>query len=172
MPNALYTYFPNKAAILDAVLDDLVGDVKRPHRRMAWREALVSLMDSYRRLLRTQPGLIALTVSRPMTGPNAVRMREDMLTQLRHGGLEDGDTVPAFLALFAFTTGFVAFETARTPGKADTEQRAQTRRLHASLPVDTFPTTRALAGRLSKRPGGQEFRQGLRAVIAGFERVP
>ena len=30
MPNALYTYFPDKAAILDAVLDNVVGDVSRP----------------------------------------------------------------------------------------------------------------------------------------------
>jgi AcrR family transcriptional regulator len=168
MPNALYTYFADKAAILDAVLEDLVGDVQRPQRRTTWRRGLVSLMSSYRRLLLIQPGLIALTVTRPMYGPNALRLREDMLTLVRRGGLPDTDTVSAFLALFAYTTGFVAFETARAPGKRDTEQRALGHWLHRSLPEETFPSTRALAGRLAKRPGDREFTRGLHAVIAGF----
>jgi AcrR family transcriptional regulator len=168
MPNALYTYIADKAAILDAVLDDLLGDVKRPRQRMAWSQGLVSLMSSYRQLLLTQPGLVALTVSRPMYGPNALRLREDMLTLLRRGGLDDADAVSAFFALFAYTTGFVAFEAARVPGRRDTQQRAQGYRVHSSLPEDAFPTTRALACRLAKRPGEREFTRGLRGVLAGF----
>jgi Tetracyclin repressor-like, C-terminal domain len=72
-------------------------------------------MSSYRRLLLTQPGLIALTLSRPMLGPSAVRLREDMLTLLRRGGLDDADAITAFLTLFAYTTGFASFEAARAP---------------------------------------------------------
>jgi AcrR family transcriptional regulator len=170
MPNALYTYFPDKATILDAVLDDLLGDVQRPRRATSWRNALASLMITYRRILLTQPGLIALTVSRPMYGPNALRLREDMLTLLRQGDLNDADVVNAFLTLFAYTTGFVAFETARVPGKRDVEQRAQGHRLHATLPQETFPSTRALAARLAKRPGDHGFTRGLHGVIAGFLR--
>jgi TetR/AcrR family transcriptional regulator, tetracycline repressor protein len=171
MPNALYTYFPDKAAILDAVLDDLLGDVERPRSRMTWRDGLVSLMSSYRRLLLTQPGLIALTVSRPMLGPNALRLREDMLTLLRQGALDDADAVTAFLALFAYTTGFVTFETARTPGKRDVKQRARAQELHEALPEEVFPSTRALAGRLAKRPGDVEFTRGLHGVISGFAKL-
>jgi TetR/AcrR family transcriptional regulator, tetracycline repressor protein len=172
MPNALYTYFTDKAAILDAVLDDLLGDVNRPRSNLTWRQALVSLMSSYRRLLLAQPGLIALTVSRPMVGPNALRVREHMLTLLRRGELGESDTVTAYFALFAYTTGFVAFETARPPGRRDKTQRAQTHQLHAALPTDVFPSTRALAARLAKRPGDAEFTRGLRAVIAGFAPRP
>jgi AcrR family transcriptional regulator len=168
MPNTLYTYLPSKAAILDAVLDDLLGDVARPRRGVTWRNGLVSLMSSYRNLLLTQPGLVALTVSRPMFGPNALRLREDILTMLRQGGLSDADSVTAFFAMFAYTTGFVAFETARAAGKRDAEQRARGRQLHASLPADAFPSTRALAGRLAKRPGDREFTRGLKRVLAGF----
>jgi AcrR family transcriptional regulator len=168
MPNALYGYFPDKNAILDGVLDDLLGDVIRPGPRVNWRHGLVALMSSYRSLLLTQPGLIALTVSRPMLGPNAVRVREDMLTLLRRGTLDDADAVNAFFALFAYTTGFVAFETARTPGQRDAKERAQAYQLHAALPGEDFPSTRALARRLSKRPADLEFKRGLHAVISGF----
>jgi TetR/AcrR family transcriptional regulator, tetracycline repressor protein len=170
MPNALYTYFADKAAILDAVLDDLLGDLKRPRSNLTWQQGLVSMMSAYRWLLLAQPGLIALTVSRPMIGPNALRLREDMLTLLRRGELGEADTVTAYFTLFAYTTGFVAFETARPPGRRDARQRAQIHQLHAALAMHAFPSTRALAGRLAKRPGDREFTRGLRAVIAGFAR--
>jgi AcrR family transcriptional regulator len=65
LPNALYTYFRDRASILDAVLDDLIGDVERPDPNASPRRGLVSLMASYRGLLLTQPALIALTVARP-----------------------------------------------------------------------------------------------------------
>jgi TetR/AcrR family transcriptional regulator, tetracycline repressor protein len=168
MPNALYTYFPDKAAILDAVLDDLIGDVEPPGRRVSWRRGLIGLMSSYRRLLLTQPGLIALTVSRPQIGPNAIRLREDGLTLLKRGGLSDADAVRAYLSLFAYATGYVTFEVARPPGRRDVEQRASARKLHEDLPADDFPTTRELADRLAKRPGDAEFTYGLERLLDGF----
>jgi TetR/AcrR family transcriptional regulator, tetracycline repressor protein len=168
MPNAIYTYFPDKASILDAVLDDLIGDVERPRPGTTWRDGLVLMMSSYRRLLLTQRGLIALTVSRPMLGPNALRLREDMLTLLREETPNDADAVNAYSALFAFTTGFVAFEAGRPPGKRDANQRARTYGLHASLAEEDFPTTRALAARLRRRPGDLEFTRGLTSLITGF----
>jgi TetR/AcrR family transcriptional regulator, tetracycline repressor protein len=168
MPNALYTYFPDKSSILDAVLDDLLGDVAPPRPGMSWRNGLVALMGAYRALLLSEPGLVPLTVSRPMLGPNALRVREEILTLLRRGALYDADAVSGYLALFAYTTGFVVFETTRVPGKTDTRQRAQAYELHAGLPDKDFPSTRALAGRLRRRPGDVEFRRGLQALIAGF----
>jgi TetR/AcrR family transcriptional regulator, tetracycline repressor protein len=168
LPNALYTYFPDKASILDAVLDGLIGDVERPDANARPRRGLVSLMASYRSQLLTQPGLIALTVSRPQIGPKAIRLREDGLTLLKRGGLSDADAVRAYMALFAYTAGFVAFEAGRPAGKRDAEQRADARKVHESLPADEFPTTRALAGRLAKRPGDAEFIYGLERLLDGF----
>jgi TetR/AcrR family transcriptional regulator, tetracycline repressor protein len=168
LPNALYTYFPDKASILDAVLDGLMGDVERPDPSASPRRGLVSLMASYRSRLLTQPGLIALTVSRPQIGPKAIRLREIGLTLLKRGGLGDADAVRAYLALFAYTAGFVAFEAGRPAGERDAEQRANARKVHESLPADEFPTTRALARRLSKRPGDAEFAYGLERLLDGF----
>jgi TetR/AcrR family transcriptional regulator, tetracycline repressor protein len=168
LPNAIYTYFPDKAAILDAVLDDLIGDVERPVPSASPRQGLVSLMASYRSQLLTQPGLIALTVSRPQIGPKAIRLREDGLTLLKRGGLGDADAVRAYMALFAYTAGFVAFEAGRPAGEQDAEQRSDARKVHESLPADEFPTTRALARRLAKRPGDAEFTYGLERLLDGF----
>jgi TetR/AcrR family tetracycline transcriptional repressor len=170
MPNALYTYFPDKASILDAVLDDLIGDVEPSSRRVGWRRGLIGLMSSYRRLLLTQPGLIALTVSRPQMGPSAIRVREAGLALLKQAGLSDADAVRAYLSLFAYTTGYVTFEAARPPGDRDAEQRSAGRKLHEGLPDEAFPTTRALAKRLARRPGDAEFTYGLERLLDGFAR--
>jgi TetR/AcrR family tetracycline transcriptional repressor len=168
LPNALYTYFPDKASIVDAVLDDLIGDVERSHPNAGPRRGLIALMASYRSLLLTQPGLIALSVSRPQIGPKAIRLREDGLTLLKRTGLSDADAVRAYMALFAYTAGFVAFEAGRPAGERDAEQRAAARTVHESLPPGEFPTTRALARRLAKRPGDTEFTYGLERLLDGF----
>jgi TetR/AcrR family tetracycline transcriptional repressor len=168
LPNALYTYFPDKAALLDAVLDDLIGDADRPDPDASPRRGLVSLAASYRRLLLTQPGLIALTLNRPQIGPKAIRLREAGLTLLKRAGLGDADAVRAYLALFAYTTGFVAFEAGRPAGQRDAEQRTAARKLHERLPADDFPTTRALASRLAQRPGDADFTHGLERLLDGL----
>ena len=74
----------------------------------------------------------------------------------------------AFLALFAYTTGFVSFEAGRAPGARDELQRAEGKRVHETLSAGAFPTTRALAKRLAKRPGDAEFRRGLQGMLVGF----
>ena len=168
LPNTLYTYFPDKASILDAVLDEVVGDVGRPGAAAGWRKGLVALMGRYRRLLLRQPGLIALTVSRPMMGPKAIRLREDALTLLRKGGLSPTESIGAYLALFAYTTGFVTFEAARPAGERDARQRSQAGRLYETLPAAEFPTTRALAKHLGRRPGDAEFRRGVERLLDGY----
>ena len=103
-----------------------------------------------------------------MLGPNALRLREDMLALLLRGRLDDAAAVTALPALFAFTSGFVAFESARTPGDRDARQRARAARLYATLDEEDFPSRRALAKRLAKRPGEVEFTRGLHGLIAGF----
>jgi Tetracyclin repressor-like, C-terminal domain len=125
-------------------------------------------MASYRSLPPTQPGLIALTVSRPQIGPRAIRLREDGLTLLKRGGRGDADAVRACMAPFSDTAGFVAFEAGRRAGERDAAQRADPRRVHESLPPDEFPTTRALARRLAKRPGDAELTSGLERLLDGF----
>jgi AcrR family transcriptional regulator len=63
MPNALYTYVPNKAAILDGLLDSLLADVRRPRAAVGpWHERLIWLMSDSRRVLLAHPQL-----------PNSVR---------------------------------------------------------------------------------------------------
>ncbi len=70
MPNALYTYYPTKDALLDALLDSLLGDIETEGlESMGWREGLTKIMDDSRRLLLSHPQLVDVFLTRPSAGP-------------------------------------------------------------------------------------------------------
>jgi TetR/AcrR family transcriptional regulator, tetracycline repressor protein len=72
LPNALYTYFPHKDALLDALVDDLLGDIDPGDPAEGdWREGLVRVMDASRRLLLAHPQLVPVFLARPGLGPSA-----------------------------------------------------------------------------------------------------
>ena len=97
-----------------------------------------------------------------------VRTAIERCERLNRLAYADADAVRAYLALFAYPAGFVAFEAGRPAGERDAEQRADLRKVHETLPSDEFPTTRGLARRLAKRPGDAEFTYGLERLLDGF----
>src|SRR5829696_9898923 len=97
MPNTLYSYFPTKEALLDGVLDDLLGDIDPGDpAEDDWQDGVVRVMDSSRRLLLAHPRLASVFLTRPTLGPNAARLGEVTFALLRRGGLEGDRAVAAF----------------------------------------------------------------------------
>jgi TetR/AcrR family transcriptional regulator, tetracycline repressor protein len=124
MPNALYTYFPDKEALLDALIDRLLGDIDRVDPSHGdWREGLVRVMDSSRRLLLAHPQLVPVFLARPGLGPNAIRLGEVTFQLLRRGGLEGARAVEAFRVLLIYSLGFAAYQAPRL--QIDAEARAR-----------------------------------------------
>ena len=127
MPNAIYTYFADKDALLAGLLDDLLGDIGSPEvENRDWRVGLVEIMDSSRRLVLAHPQLAAMFLSRQSVGPNAARLGEITFRLLRQGGLEGERAVEAFRTLLIYTLGF-----RRLPGTPPTIGR---QRPHSSWP--------------------------------------
>ena len=70
MPNALYTYFSHKEALLDALLDNLLAGVEAGDPAEGdWRDGLVGVMDASRRLLLAHPELASVFIARQASGP-------------------------------------------------------------------------------------------------------
>ncbi len=170
-PNALYTYFPDKTALLDALADAVLAEVRVPNarRERSWRADLTALLHASRRALLRHPELLPLIVSRP-GGPNALRLGEAALRLLATGGVHGRRAAEALRALLAYTMGFVAVEVPRTNDPAREERIARGRERIASLPAQEFAVTRAVAAWLARHPSERDFDTGLAWLLAGIAR--
>jgi TetR/AcrR family tetracycline transcriptional repressor len=168
MPNALYTYFPHKEALLDALVDDLLADIDAGDPAEGdWRDGLARVMDSSRRLLLAHPQLVPAFLARPGLGPNAARLGEVTFELLGRGGLDGERAVEAFRVLLTFSLGFAAFQAPRLQVDADA-RTALAEATFSSLPEDSFPRMHRLAGHLAGPTTDRHFHTGLRWLLDGI----
>jgi len=168
MPNALYTYVPDKEGLLDALVDDLLADIDGVDlAEGSWRDGLVRVMDSSRRLLLAHPKLVPVFLARPGLGPNAARLGEITFALLRRGGLEGERAVEAFRVLLIYSLGFAAFQAPRLRDDVDA-RAARAKATFASLPEERFPQMRRLAGQLAVPTTDRQFHTGLRWLLDGI----
>ena len=188
LPNALYTYIPDKEALLDALIDDLLAGVEPDGPAEGdWRDGLARVMDASRRLLLAHPQLGPVFLTRPGLGPNAARLGEITFGLLRQGGLEGERAVEAFRVLLVYSLGFAAFQAQRLPeddrtrsARAEAAFQAPRRREEArpggaraaaacaSLPEDRFPEMRRVARHLASPSTDRQFHTGLRWLLDGI----
>ncbi len=112
-PNALYSHVPSKTALLDDLLDDLLGAVRSPDRDTADPAAgLAVLMQSTYDVLTAHPDLVPLFLSRQgARGANAARLGQTMDALLERAGLTGPAGTQARRVLIVHTIGSAAFAT-------------------------------------------------------------
>lgn len=166
-PNALYSHFTDKAALLDALMDSLLADVEVPDvGQVGWRQGLSELMRSTRRFLLAHADLIPHFLSRPRRGPNAIRLGEETLILLEQAGLEGDEAVEALRILLIYTFGFAAQE---APRHADPDPELRRTKSEAAFgTAHDHPLTRELARPLSQHPSDETFERGLRWLLDGI----
>ena len=168
MPNALYSYFPHKGALLDALLDDLLGDIDPGDPAQGdWRDGLIRVMDSSRQLLLAHPRLVHVFLARPGLGPNATQLGEVTFALLRRGGLVGERAVEAFRVLLTYSLGFAAFQAPRL-GTDSLERARQVETTYTSLAENSFPEMRQVAGELAAPTTDRHFHTGLRWLLEGI----
>ena len=169
MPNAIYTYFPTKDAILDALLDSLLEQIDTDGLdAFGWREALITIMDDSRHLLLAHPRLVDVFLTRPNTGPNAARLGEATFHALGKAGLVGEQAVAAFRILLIFSLGYAAFQ---GPRLGDVERSRRGEAAFRDLPGDRYRQMRDLALPLSRPPDDETFLAGIGWLLDGIERT-
>jgi TetR/AcrR family transcriptional regulator, tetracycline repressor protein len=168
-PNSLYSHFESKAALVDALLDSLLADVEAPDPDAGdWRDGLVALMGSTRRVLLAHPRLVALFLARPGRGANAMRLGDATLRLLARGGVRGPRAAQALRALLVFSLGFAAVEVPRRGDPAGDERLRRSRDAFQSAPAE-LTAIRAAAGDLARHPDDEDFELALRWLMAGIE---
>ena len=174
-PNAVYTYFPDKAAIVKGVVERMLGDIDHDvftDREKPWRQRVEALALDLRSRLSTHPGVVPLMIGGPMDGLHALALNERLLEVLTDAGLSAGDAARASYLLIVYVFGSLALEIAdlHDTGPLPPEsERVEARSVALSnTPADRFPLSAGARTTMAAFVSTEQYLWGLRRVLDGI----
>ncbi|AKS34334.1 MULTISPECIES: TetR/AcrR family transcriptional regulator [Mycolicibacterium] len=172
-PMALYRHVPNKAAVLDGVVEMVFAQLSLDTTTPDWAAALRKLAHEFRDLARAHPNVVPLLATRPlatplgMRPPGILRHLEDVLTLLIAAGFNGADAVHVYRALFGFLYGHVLTELQEIVERPEETDHVLRLGLHR-LPIDQFRHLRELAPTWASYDGLAELDRGLDILLSGL----
>ncbi len=172
-PMVLYRHVPNKAAVLDGVVEMVFEQLSVDTSYPDWADALRALAHDFRDLARAHPNMVPLLVARPLATPLGMRPQgilrhlEDVLALLTRAGFTGLDALHVYRALFGFLYGHVLTELqeiVERPEETDHVLRLGLFR----LPIGEFPHLRHLAPTWASYDGLAELDRGLDILLSGL----
>jgi AcrR family transcriptional regulator len=174
-PNAVYTYFPDKAAVFRALVERLLGRVDHgvfADRGQPWRQRVEALALELRARLTAHPGAVGLVISAPMAGPHARALNERLLELLADAGLTTFDAARAAHLLLVYVFGSIALEVAdhgqAGPLPPEAERTDSRQRASAAAEPDRFPRSAATADVMAGYVSTQQYTWGLHRMLDGI----
>ena len=164
---SLYHWFPNKAAILQALVEAAIRQTAArldPSRETGWRANLRALALAYREVLLAHPNTLACTGGRPGRSVEAMRFIERMLDVMRADGFSPVEAVRAMMSVLAYISGAVTAEITRSAAPEPVES------LLERFPLEEFPRVHEVAAIFRGPPPADEavFIFGLDALLDGM----
>jgi AcrR family transcriptional regulator len=124
VPMTLYTYVPDKSALLDLMLDTVYLRMPRAEpAEVPWRARLAAVAEENRALYERHPWAAGVSRSRPPLGPGLMAKYEHELRAFEGAGLDDVETDSALTYLLGFVQ---ASARAEADARAEIERSAQT----------------------------------------------
>jgi TetR/AcrR family transcriptional regulator, tetracycline repressor protein len=173
-PNAVYTYFPDKAAVIRALVERLFGEIDHgvfADRVKPWRQRVESLAIELRGRLAAHPGAVVLMIGQPRTGPHALALSERLLELFADAGLTPTDAARSSHLLFGYVFSSVALEISdlNQPGSPTTDERIAARRqAFAAAPPGQFPRITAAAAAMASTISAEQYLWGLHRLLDGI----
>ncbi len=170
----IYYHVPNKDAILDALVERVIGEIELPEPGAEWRSALRSLALSAYEVLGRHRWATRLMLG-PGRAPGPMRMRymDTILAVLTDAGFEPTVADHAYHALEGHVMGFTLWEAGMNLGTRE-EVQALGRAFLAQLEVATYPSVAAhIEHHLEPRRPGDEgsFAFALDLLLDGLARI-
>jgi len=136
-PTAMYTYYPNKQALLAGMVEQVFGRLAietvsadgsgsmDPDDVAGARARVLALAHALRNLLVDRPGAVGLLLATPLDGPNATRVDEELLAAFTAAGLDLGEAARATHAVRVHVLGAVAFDAAQAMRAVEAEAQPE-----------------------------------------------
>lgn len=178
-PMALYRYAANRSAVLDGIVELVIGQLDIPtgdaegSEGADWREALRRAAHDFRRLALAHPNVVPLLVTRPFATPlglrpaGTLRPLEGILALLTSAGFDPRDALHIYRAFTGFINGHILNELQELIADPDETNDLLRLGLHR-LPPREFPHVRRLASALAHYDGTTELNQGLDILLTGL----
>jgi len=167
-PMAVYYYVPNKAALLDAVVEAVMAEIDLgvDDPSTAPEERLMRAAQAYMEVLVRHRNALPLLLVRGPATPEALAPVEVMVGILRSGGLPPEHAVAGMHVLTAAVRGYAAIiaNEMADPGRRDAEA------LVALASPEKFPHLSEAAAQ-PRQDTQTAFEFGLRAIAIGLLRV-
>jgi TetR/AcrR family transcriptional regulator, tetracycline repressor protein len=161
---SLYNHVPNKGALLDGMVEVLLGDLDIPSESEGWEDRIREAYRAFRRLAHEHPNVFPLLVVRPPDTMDGVWLVEEFLKTLREAGFDPETSLYAFRALSSYASGYAIAEI-----RGFAMEPAGSRLGASTLPREDFPSIHELDGRLETVDHDAEFEFGLGLIIAGLK---
>jgi len=170
---SLYNHVASKDALLDGLLEAVMGEIEVPSAGLPWKEALRRRSASARRVFLRHPWAPGLSESRRNAGPVRLAACEAVLAVFARAGFSERLAMSAFLVLDSFLYGFTLQEAHFPAPGAERVEAVSTFRAQHDL--SRFPEVARIseAARLQAQEGAagydDEFAFGLDLVLDGLE---
>ena len=173
-PTVLYRHVPNKAAVLDGVVEIVLGQLHVDTADTDWAKQLRSVAHDFRRLALAHPNVVPLLVTRPLATPlgqrpaGMLRPLEDVLALLTFAGFAGDEALRIYRVLFGYLHGHILTELQEVVERPEETDDVLRLGLHR-LAITEFPRVRALASALASYDGAAELDHAIDVLLTGLD---
>ena len=163
---SIYNHLPNKAALLDGVVETVIGEIDLPPQEEDWTERLKRLGRSYRAMALRHPRCVPLLAMRPFSATPALEPVEIVFQALMEAGLDPAGSVDAYRTMASFALGYSMTEAAGAAG-GGAEMSPELQEQGAAL-LEGYPSLAQAFPHLAGADPAAQFEYGLDVLIEGI----
>ncbi len=164
-PMSLYWHVADKAELLELVGHRVLAEIVIPDRAGSWTDQLRDVHRAMFASLLRHRNAAEEVAGRARFGPAGLAAFERILAILLDAGFSPEAAFDAYQSLYLFTLGFLA-TSSRTPEFIAVQRQGAAYML--ALPAERFPSIRAAAPVIGRRPLEEQLEIGLDVVIDGI----
>lgn len=169
----LYRHFPNRASLVAAVIDRVIGEIGLDAEELAkagWQQAFRSIATDYFEALSRHRNVAILLADHTPTGPNSAAVRERWLATMFNNKFPVDLAVRSGALMSSYVQGFAIQLAGQRAAAGFDDERLPT--AFTKLDPATFPaTTAAMRARVLPVSVEDEFTFGLDLILEGLSRL-